>query len=81
MNQTALQESTARLRRVLFSAASEKDFDVAGSKSFDVWCSVSSEVLDDPLKIFFPKQSLVGSNSDLSWCGRGYAVFLCCNGV
>ncbi len=61
--------------------ASEKDFDVAGSKSCDVWCSVSSEVLDDPLEIFFLKQSLVGSDYNPSWCGHGYAVILCCNGV
>ncbi len=68
-------------RRVLFSATTEKDFDVAGSKSCYVWCSVNSKVLDDPLKIFFLKQSLAGSDSDPSRCVCGYAVVLCCNGV
>ncbi len=64
----------------MFSAASEKDFDVAGLKSRDVWCSVNSEVLNDPFEIFFLKQSFVGSNSDPSRCRHGYAVLLCCNG-
>ena len=81
MNQTAYQESAARLRGVLFSATSEEDFDVAGSKSCDVRCSVNSEVLFDLLEILVLKQSLVGSDSDPCWCGCGNAMRLFCSGM
>ena len=46
-----------------------------------MWLSVNSEVLSDPLEIFFLNQFLFGYYSDPSWCGRGYAVSLCYNGV